>query len=207
MESILFSWQIDVIHLNHVTPAAHSPSDQHHTQGQLELQCDSPLPPFLTSFFFSSAAIRDDVCPPILPREWTNKTTASSYVYRGLSFPLKIYSRNKHPLWEAGLPPASQVIFSGVAALLCSLIRFPFLSGVISLSGALTNLKATVHLKEKNNVTSAPTQHWHQQRKQQQQQRCIITLSLWPMGTNVSLWSIWATWNIWIILFGRNWRE
>lgn len=140
-----------------------------------------PLPcsPFLTFFSFSASNKRRCMSS-ILPRKWTNKTTACSYVYRALSSPLKIYSGNKHPLWEVGTPPASQVIFSGVAALLCSLIRFPFLSGVISLSGAPTNLAATVHLKEKNNVTSAPTHHQHQQRKQQQQQQqhCIITLSL-----------------------------
>lgn len=55
---------------------------------------------------------------------------------------------------------ASQVIFFGVPALLCSLIRFPFLSGVISLSVAPANLTATVHLEKKNSVTSTPT-HQH----------------------------------------------
>lgn len=130
----------------------------------------SPLP-FLT-FFFSN---KRRCMSSILPREWTNKTTACSYVYRSPSFLLKIYSRNKHPLWEVGMQLASQVIFSGVAALLCSLIRFPFLSGVISLSGAPTNLAATVHLKEKNSVTSTPTHHRYRRRKQQ---HCIIMLSL-----------------------------
>lgn len=112
MESILFSWQIDVIHLNHVTPPAHSLSDQHHTQGQLELQCEpppTPRSPFLTFFSFSASNKRRCMSS-ILPRKWTNKTTACSYVYRGLSSPLKKYipgTNTPSERWARRLLPRS----------------------------------------------------------------------------------------------------
>lgn len=105
---------------------------------------------------------------------------------------------------------ASQVIFFGVAALLCSLIRFPFLSGVISLSVAPANLTATVHLEKKNSVTPLPTSSSYTNTPPPPTTTTTATTwhnnaFTWGMGNNVSSWSIWAISNIWIMLLRRNW--
>ena len=116
-------------------------------------------------------------------------------------FPLKYIPRT-HILWGVGMWLASQVIFFGVAALLCSLIRFPFPSGVISLSVAPANLTAMVHLEEKNGgtpcnnstSTTPPSTPLHN------------NAFLLGKGNNVSSWSIWTISTIWIMLFWRDWE-
>ena len=90
--SILFLWQIDAIHLNHVTPAAHSLSDQHCATPKGNWNCIVSPPP--TSFFYSFLFFLGNkrrCMSSILPREWANKTTACSYMYRSPSSPKNIF--------------------------------------------------------------------------------------------------------------------
>lgn len=137
----------------------------------------------------------------ILPQEWANKTTACCYMYCIPSSPRNIFQEHT-PSWGVGMWLASQVIFFGVAALLCSLIRFPFPSGVISLSVAPANLTAMVHLEKKNGgtpynnstSTTPPPPPLHN------------NAFILGRGNNVSSRSIWTISNIWIMLFWRDWE-
>lgn len=90
--SILFLWQIDAIHLNHVTPVAHSLSDQHCATPKGNWNCIVSPPPLLFSFF---QAIRDDVCPPFCHgSEQTKRQPVVICIV--VPLPLKIYSTNTH---------------------------------------------------------------------------------------------------------------
>lgn len=93
---LFFLRQIDVIHLNHVTCAAHSLSDQRHATPKGNWNCivvphHHNHPHFFLffsffSFFFLLGNKRRSMCS-ILPRVWANKTTACSYMYRSPSSP------------------------------------------------------------------------------------------------------------------------
>lgn len=83
-----FLWQIDVIHLNHVTCATHSLSDQRHATPKGNWNCivvphqQHPHPlfsSFPSCLFFLSGNKRRSMSS-ILPGVWANKTTACSYM-------------------------------------------------------------------------------------------------------------------------------
>ena len=106
---ILFFQQIDVIHLNRATPAAHSQSDQHLATPKGKWNCI--VDPLFSPLF---QAIRDDICP-LFCHESKQTKRQPVVICIAVLLPLKIYYSNarmhRHTLtfrgWSYALLPRS----------------------------------------------------------------------------------------------------